>query len=49
MTTDRPYRLALSRDAVIRELRTNSGTQFDPKIVEIFLGILKKGDVIALS
>jgi len=48
MTTDRPYRLALSRDAVIRELRTNSGTQFDPKIVEIFLGILKKGDVIAL-
>jgi len=49
MTTDRPYRLALSRDAVLKELRVNAGTQFDPKLVEIFLGILKNGDLIVLT
>src|SRR3990172_449188 len=49
MTTDRPYRIALSKDAVIRELRVNAGTQFDPKLVEIFLGFLENGDLIALN
>lgn len=33
MTTDRPYRKAMSRDAAIAELRANSGTQFDPTVV----------------
>ena len=34
MTTDRVYRSAMSRDAALLELRTNSGTQFDPRVVE---------------
>jgi HD-GYP domain-containing protein (c-di-GMP phosphodiesterase class II) len=34
MTTDRPYRGAMSRDAALTELATNSGTQFDPRVVE---------------
>ncbi|MDP9135905.1 MAG: HD-GYP domain-containing protein [Actinomycetota bacterium] len=34
VTTDRVYRPALSRDAALLELRTNSGTQFDPRVVE---------------
>ena len=33
MTTDRPYRKAMSRDDAIAELRANSGTQFDPTVV----------------
>ena len=33
MTTDRPYRKAMTNDAAIAELRANSGTQFDPRIV----------------
>jgi HD-GYP domain-containing protein (c-di-GMP phosphodiesterase class II) len=33
MTTDRPYRNAMSREAAIAELRDNSGTQFDPQVV----------------
>jgi len=37
MTTDRPYRLALSPVAAIAELRTNAGTQFDPNVVEALL------------
>jgi HD-GYP domain-containing protein (c-di-GMP phosphodiesterase class II) len=33
MTTDRPYRKAMSRDAALTEMRENSGTQFDPRCV----------------
>jgi HD-GYP domain-containing protein (c-di-GMP phosphodiesterase class II) len=33
MTTDRPYRKAMSREAAIAELRDNAGTQFEPRVV----------------
>ena len=42
MTSDRPYRKALSEDEAVQELKKNAGTQFDPNIVEVFLEILKK-------
>jgi HD-GYP domain-containing protein (c-di-GMP phosphodiesterase class II) len=35
MTTDRPYRRALSFPRVIEELRKFSGQQFDPALVEL--------------
>jgi HD-GYP domain-containing protein (c-di-GMP phosphodiesterase class II) len=35
MTTDRPYRLALTQAAAIVELRRCAGTQFDPRIVGV--------------
>ena len=37
MTQDRAYRKAMSKDAAISELKKNAGTQFDPRIVEIFI------------
>lgn len=37
MLSDRPYRKALSIDQVERELVRCSGTQFDPRIVEVIL------------
>ena len=40
MTTDRPYRKAMSFHAAIEEIQRNSGTQFDPQIVEAFLASL---------
>jgi HD-GYP domain-containing protein (c-di-GMP phosphodiesterase class II) len=43
MTSDRPYRKALSLDVAMAELSDNSGTQFDPAIVEIFLSVLEEG------
>lgn len=45
MTSDRPYRKALSIDVVVDELRKYSGTQFDPVVVDAFLRLLEdEGD-----
>lgn len=41
MTSARPYRPALSRAEAIRELKNGAGTQFDPKIVDVFVKILE--------
>lgn len=41
MTSKRSYRDALAVEIVIAEIEKCSGTQFDPKIAEIFLDILK--------
>ena len=40
MISDRPYREAMPSERAVEELRVNSGTQFDPRIVEAFLGVL---------
>ncbi len=37
MTSDRPYRKALSFDIALKEIRSCSGSQFDPDITEVFL------------
>ena len=39
MTSDRPYRAALSIDAAREEIREWSGRQFDPDVADAFLGI----------
>lgn len=41
MTSDRPYRKALSFQAVRDEVVRCSGRQFDPKLVDIFLAVPK--------
>ncbi|MCX6357843.1 MAG: response regulator [Candidatus Aureabacteria bacterium] len=40
MTTDRPYRKAISFEKAFNEIKRCSGTQFDPNVVKCFLGIL---------
>jgi HD-GYP domain-containing protein (c-di-GMP phosphodiesterase class II) len=40
MRSDRPYRRALPLEKARDELLRNAGTQFDPAVVEAFLGIL---------
>lgn len=42
MTSNRPYRKAMSKEKAIRELKANSGTQFDPVVVEVFLKLANK-------
>jgi HD-GYP domain-containing protein (c-di-GMP phosphodiesterase class II) len=41
MTTNRPYRKAMSQEAAVEELMRFKGTQFDPLIVEAFLSNLR--------
>ncbi len=50
MTANRVYRKKMSFDYVINELKTCSGTQFDPKMVDIMLKLIdeKKIDIEAL-
>jgi hypothetical protein len=43
MTTTRSYREAQSIDQAVGELRRGEGTQFDPVVVEAFIGALGRG------
>jgi putative nucleotidyltransferase with HDIG domain len=45
MTSDRPYRKALSQEVAIDELRRFSGVQFDPVLAKEFLCIVESVDV----
>jgi diguanylate cyclase (GGDEF)-like protein len=42
MTSDRPYRQAMSDVEAYKELEDNSGTQFDPEVVDALLAVLKR-------
>jgi len=46
MTSDRPYRKAFSVEDAMRELKSKAGTQFDPKIVEVFEKVIAKYGII---
>jgi HD-GYP domain-containing protein (c-di-GMP phosphodiesterase class II) len=49
MTTDRPYRKALSREQALTELRTCSGAQFDPTVVEVLVELVETNAVPLLA
>jgi diguanylate cyclase (GGDEF)-like protein/putative nucleotidyltransferase with HDIG domain len=40
MTSDRPYRAAMSHHLAMSELTSNAGSQFDPKVIEALVGYL---------
>jgi putative nucleotidyltransferase with HDIG domain len=42
MTSDRPYRRAMSHAEACTELTENAGSQFDPEVVEALLAVLKR-------
>lgn len=44
MVYGRPYRERMNVNSAIKEIKKKSGTQFDPKVVEAFLKIVKKID-----
>jgi HD-GYP domain-containing protein (c-di-GMP phosphodiesterase class II) len=46
MTTDRPYRRALSADAAVAELRRVAGTQLDATMVEAFCTLVARGEIV---
>jgi len=44
MTTHRPYRAPMTREVALEELRTNTGTQFDPMVVDAVARALARKD-----
>ena len=45
MNTDRIYRNKLSQKKIIEEIEKNKGKQFDPKIADVFMKLLKDGKI----
>ncbi|MFH1996239.1 MAG: HD domain-containing phosphohydrolase [Candidatus Omnitrophota bacterium] len=45
MITRRPYRTPLGIDDAAEEIAKNSGTQFDPEVVAVFLRVMKRREV----
>jgi HD-GYP domain-containing protein (c-di-GMP phosphodiesterase class II) len=49
MTTDRPYRQAMPREAAVAELVANAGAQFDPRIVAAVTQVVQHGEPAAVA
>lgn len=47
MTSDRPYRSALTREVALQEIRDHAGSQFDPHVAEAFLSLYARGELHA--
>ena len=45
MTSNRPYRAALSVESALNEIKNNIGTQFDPIIANIFIELVRNGTI----
>jgi len=41
MTSERPYRKAMSREAACAEIENGKGTQFDPEVADAFLRVIR--------
>jgi len=41
MTSDRPYRRALSEDIALEEIKRKAGEQFDPELAESFVRMMR--------
>jgi putative nucleotidyltransferase with HDIG domain len=49
MTSDRPYRRALTRDEALVEVDRCAGTQFDPRIAAVFLELFAERELRAAA
>jgi HD-GYP domain-containing protein (c-di-GMP phosphodiesterase class II) len=49
MTTDRPYRQAMSRKAARAELRLHAGHQFDPRVIDTLIEVLDRREAPTLE
>lgn len=42
LTSDRPYRKAWTKENTLEHIKSLSGTHFDPKVVKLFLEMMKE-------
>ena len=47
LTSDRSYRVKMQEDVALNIIIENAGSQFDPEIVDIFLGLHSQGKIMA--
>ena len=47
MTTDRPYRRALTPERAVQRLRTRSGVQWDPELTALFISLVEHKRLLA--
>ncbi|MDK2986355.1 MAG: hypothetical protein PWQ96_1999 [Clostridia bacterium] len=45
MTSNRSYRAALTVEEALRRLQSGKGSQFDPVLVDVFVSMVKKGEI----
>ena len=45
MSSDRPYRRARPRDWILKEIEAQSGRQFDPRVAEALLQVIRLGEL----
>ena len=43
MNTNRVYRNRLTQEHIISEIETNKGLQFDPKVADVMLKLIREG------
>jgi HD-GYP domain-containing protein (c-di-GMP phosphodiesterase class II) len=49
MTSDRPYRSALTHEEALAEVERCAGTQFDPRIAQVFLEVFREAELPAAA
>ena len=47
MSSDRPYREALSAEEAVEEIGRNAGRQFDPRVVPALAGVLRDRNLLS--
>jgi HD-GYP domain-containing protein (c-di-GMP phosphodiesterase class II) len=46
MTSNRPYRSALSVDSALDEIKNSTGSRYDPAVAKVFIGLVNNGAII---
>jgi len=46
MTSDRSYRKGMGYDEALKRIKDSAGTQFDPKIVDVFVNLFENGKIV---
>ncbi len=49
MTSERQYKKPMPFEFAVLELKKNAGTQFDPKLAEIFIDLVMKGKISSIA